>query len=195
MFKNIKGYLIIFYFNLLFYFLTNDISGNLNILGRLLYFWPVEVYYGYLSVFKIIQPITYQFIHADIPHLISNMLLFLIISPRIEEKIGKIKFLIYYLFSGIMAGYITLFLSPLNTYLLGASASIFSLLGVYFYFNLGGKLFNFIDTRILILLILIEQVLLLGVNSDISNISHLIGFLIGFLIYNLEKYDNKEIIT
>lgn len=195
MFKNTKAYFIIFYFNLLLYFFTNDISGNLNILGRLLYFWPVEVYYGYLSFFKIIQPITYQFIHADITHLISNMLLFLIISPRIEEKIGKIKFLTYYLFSGIFAGYITLFLSPLNTYLLGSSASIFSLLGIYFYFNLGGKLFNFIDTRVLILLILIEQVLSLKVDSDVSNISHLIGFSIGFLIYNLEKYGNKEVVT
>lgn len=88
--------------------------------------------------------ITSMFMHANLTHLIVNMVSLIFIGSFVERLIGKKRFLIFYLASGIFAGVFfvllagffgdsalgaRLFGSPL-TFAVGASGAIFGLGGL-----------------------------------------------------------------
>ena len=50
---------------------------------------------------KISPMVTSQFLHAGSLHLLSNMVVLLFLGKKIEERIGSLKFLAFYLASGI----------------------------------------------------------------------------------------------
>lgn len=54
--------------------------------------------------FRLWQPITYMFMHANFSHLFFNMFAVLMFAPALEERWGSKRFLIYYLVTGIGAG-------------------------------------------------------------------------------------------
>ncbi|MCG8673446.1 MAG: rhomboid family intramembrane serine protease [Pseudomonadales bacterium] len=76
--------------------------------------------------------LTYQFLHGDIWHLLSNMIFLAIVGMGVEAAIGSFYFLVGYLVSGILAGmfYGMLTNSPFIP-LVGASGSISALMGMY----------------------------------------------------------------
>ena len=66
-------------------------------------------YYGMLfdfsnPLFKPWQFLTHGFLHADISHIFSNMLLLFFMGPMLESIIGDKKFLVLYLGSLLFAG-------------------------------------------------------------------------------------------
>lgn len=81
------------------------------------YIWPLTL-------------LTSMFLHANLMHLLFNMLALILIGAIFEEKIGTLRFIIIYLVSGI-AG--TLFFALLHWgetyYLIGASGAIMGILG------------------------------------------------------------------
>jgi membrane associated rhomboid family serine protease len=76
--------------------------------------------------------ITYQFLHANLSHLLFNLLALLLISPAFEERIGSGRFVVLFFAGGIVggAGFLLLNLGT-NVALIGASASISSVFGAY----------------------------------------------------------------
>ena len=50
---------------------------------------------------KIASMVTSQFLHAGSMHLLSNMVVLLFLGKKVEERIGSLKFLAFYLASGI----------------------------------------------------------------------------------------------
>src|SRR5262245_39984540 len=48
--------------------------------------------------------ISYQFLHNDILHLLSNMLFLWVFGDNVEDAMGHLKFLVFYLLCGIAAG-------------------------------------------------------------------------------------------
>src|ERR1700676_399960 len=50
---------------------------------------------------KISTMVTSQFLHAGWLHLLSNMVVLLFLGKKVEERIGPLKFLAFYLASGI----------------------------------------------------------------------------------------------
>jgi membrane associated rhomboid family serine protease len=54
------------------------------------------------DLFQKISPmVTSQFLHAGSMHLLSNMVVLLFLGKKVEERIGSLKFLAFYLASGI----------------------------------------------------------------------------------------------
>ena len=49
---------------------------------------------------KISPMVTSQFLHAGSMHLLSNMVVLLFLGNKVEERIGSLKFLAFYLASG-----------------------------------------------------------------------------------------------
>jgi rhomboid protease GluP len=45
--------------------------------------------------------VTSQFLHAGSMHLLCNMVVLLFLGKNVEERIGSLKFLVFYLASGI----------------------------------------------------------------------------------------------
>lgn len=76
--------------------------------------------------------ITSQFLHASIAHVAFNMLFLYIFGNNIEEKLGSIKYLIFYLSCGALAGLSQWFFSATSDVpSLGASGAIAGVMGAY----------------------------------------------------------------
>ncbi|HLP89559.1 MAG TPA: rhomboid family intramembrane serine protease [Nostocaceae cyanobacterium] len=75
---------------------------------------------------------TAQFLHGGWIHLISNMVYLWVFGNNIEERLGHLKYLIFYLFCGSLASLCQWFIS-MNSAIpsLGASGAIAGILGAY----------------------------------------------------------------
>ena len=89
---------------------------------------PDEVY----RVPPIITLFTSMFMHGGFMHLIGNMLYMWIFADNIEDGLGKTKFIIFYLLSGIAAALTQVYMNTESTIpLVGASGAIGGVLGAY----------------------------------------------------------------
>ena len=76
--------------------------------------------------------ITSQFVHAGFIHVAFNMLFLWIFGNNIEEKLGRVKYLLFYLSCGVLAG-LAQFAFTANSPIpsLGASGAIAGVMGAY----------------------------------------------------------------
>jgi membrane associated rhomboid family serine protease len=73
-----------------------------------------------------------MFMHGSWMHIIGNMVYLLIFGDQIEERLGRLKFLIFYLLAGIAAGLAQVWVTPLSPLpCVGASGAIAGVLGAY----------------------------------------------------------------
>lgn len=92
-----------------------------------------------LVSFQSTQPIhpamtifTSMFMHGGLFHLLWNMLYFWIFGNNIEERLGHVRFIFFYLFCGVVAAFSHALLSPgSNVPMIGASGAIAGMLGAY----------------------------------------------------------------
>ncbi|MEN9723263.1 MAG: hypothetical protein RJB38_1249 [Pseudomonadota bacterium] len=81
------------------------------------------------------QLLTYGFLHADVTHLVLNLLMLVFIGNELEEVWGVRRFLLFYFFCVVFAGLTYLGLQLLvwqgNVPLVGASGGIYGLLLAY----------------------------------------------------------------
>ena len=76
--------------------------------------------------------ITSMFLHGGWMHLIGNMMYLYIFGDNIEDKLGKAKFLVFYLITGTIAALTQALLDPSSTIpMIGASGAIAGILGGY----------------------------------------------------------------
>jgi membrane associated rhomboid family serine protease len=73
-----------------------------------------------------------MFMHAGTLHIFGNMLYLFIFGDNVEDNFGPVKYLLFYLLSGIVATFAQLFVS-MNSSIpnLGASGAIAGVLGAY----------------------------------------------------------------
>lgn len=75
---------------------------------------------------------TAMFMHGGWMHLIGNMLYLWIFGDNVEDRLGHVKFLVFYLLCGIAATFAQVFIDPAsNIPNLGASGAIAGVLGAY----------------------------------------------------------------
>lgn len=133
--------------------------------------------------------ITCMFLHANIEHLLSNLMGLYIFGTRVERYYGK-KWLAVIFFVGGTAASVTssLFLTGMA---LGASGAIFALMGAVLMYSLRTK--RSIDGFDLYFLILFALIGLAGggLFAGIDNTAHITGFIYGCVISMLHKIDNK----
>jgi membrane associated rhomboid family serine protease len=88
---------------------------------------------------KISPMVTSQFLHAGLMHLLSNMVVLLFLGKKVEERIGFLKFLAFYLASGI-AGNIVYAAFHLSSHqpVLGASGAVAGVLAASLLCNPNG---------------------------------------------------------
>lgn len=129
--------------------------------------------------------ITSIFMHADLSHLINNMLVLLFVGDNLERAAGKVRYLFIYFGAGILAGISSIgYNMMMNTRAvsIGASGAIFGVVGAMVYILIvnKGKLED-ISTRQIALFALFS--LYGGItNARVDNIAHIGGFIAGFLL-------------
>ena len=76
--------------------------------------------------------ISYQFLHGSAMHLIGNLFFLIVCGFAVEAAIGHLKFLLFYLISGVVGGLLFCFVDPnSNIPLVGASGSISGIMAMY----------------------------------------------------------------
>lgn len=81
---------------------------------------------GWLNIFSA------MFLHGGWLHVISNLWVLYIFGDNVEERMGSIRYLIFYLMSGAAAGLLQAYiLSTSNVPMIGASGAIAGVLGAY----------------------------------------------------------------
>jgi membrane associated rhomboid family serine protease len=75
------------------------------------------------------QLLTSMFTHVELWHIGFNMLALWVLGPQLELAVGRARFLVIYLLSGLAGSATVLWLSPVHGSTLGASGAIFGLMG------------------------------------------------------------------
>ena len=76
--------------------------------------------------------ITSQFVHGGWLHLLGNMLFLVIFGNNVEDRMGSVRYLVFYLVAGLVAAYGFALAHPNSTEtLIGASGAIAGVLGAY----------------------------------------------------------------
>jgi membrane associated rhomboid family serine protease len=81
---------------------------------------------------RLLGLVTSQFLHADVLHLAVNMLFLWVFGNNIEDRLGRLRFLPFFLLCGAVAGLAQAATDPGSAIpLIGASGAISGVLGAY----------------------------------------------------------------
>ncbi len=137
---------------------------------------------------------TAMWLHFGFEHLSSNMFSLLLLGDNLERAVGKGKYILIYLLSGLgasMCSFLYNFITASYAVAAGASGAIFGVIGALFYVVIKnhGKLE---DMTIFRLGILIVYILYTGITTPgIDNAAHIGGLVIGVLLAIL-LYQGRE---
>lgn len=85
--------------------------------------------------------VTTMFLHADLSHLIFNMMPLWVFGRRVEDACGSWRFLAFYLLTGTWANILSVWvLADECIPCIGASGAIFGLMGAYLLLYPGGRI-------------------------------------------------------
>ncbi len=128
---------------------------------------------------------TAVFMHFGIEHILNNMLILYVLGDYLERAMGKARYLILYLVSGVGANVVSLYIDAEESYMVvsaGASGAIFGMIGGLLYAVLinRGRLED-LSTKQLVVMIAFS--LYFGFTSTgVDNVAHVAGLVIGMLV-------------
>jgi membrane associated rhomboid family serine protease len=93
---------------------------------------PLPAADGQIPVVEGVTLFTYMFFHADIFHLLGNMLFLWVFGDNVEDAMGHAKFLFFYLACGVFAGLFHAWMLPGSDIpLIGASGAVAGVIAAY----------------------------------------------------------------
>jgi membrane associated rhomboid family serine protease len=108
--------------------------------------------------------ITSMFMHGGFMHLIGNMLYMWIFADNIEDELGKTKFIIFYILSGIAAALTQVYMNTESTVpMVGASGAIGGVLGAYIVNHPRAKVLVLIPLGFFTQIIKVPAIFVLGI--------------------------------
>lgn len=126
------------------------------------------------------------FLHFDIRHLLNNMLVLFVLGEKLENCLGHVKYLLFYILCGIGANLISLQFylksGELFTMSAGASGAIFGVIGglIWIVYRNRGRIGD-MNSRQLVLMANLS--LYLGFTSTgVNNAAHVGGLAIGIIL-------------
>ncbi len=136
------------------------------------------------------QFFSYQFLHADLWHLLGNMLFLYVFGNAVEDRLGKLGYLFFYLAGGVVAGLAHVMTSEAPV--LGASGSVAAVTGAFLAFfpltniTLGYWFIFIFDTFVVSAIVLIlfrvaqDFIFNLSGIGNVAYMAHLAGYAYGF---------------
>ncbi|HEU5202774.1 MAG TPA: rhomboid family intramembrane serine protease [Candidatus Limnocylindrales bacterium] len=107
--------------------------------------------------------VTSQFLHGGWLHLVGNMLYLWIFGNNIEDRLGRIAFLLFYLAGGVIAALAQVAVDPDSTVpLIGASGAIAATLGAYLVLFPGARITTLVFLGFFYQLINVPAIVVLG---------------------------------
>ncbi len=182
--------------------LGSDFSPFLNRYGaKPLFVMNMTSPIGYPSPFTTI--FTSMFLHGGLLHVGGNMLYLWIFGNNIEDSMGHLRFIIFYLVSGIVAVYTFSLLNPMSiTPMVGASGAVSGVLGAYLILFPRAKVLTLVPLGFYMQMIKVPAIFVLGmwivvqiINGSVSRgggsgvawFAHIGGFAAGMILIGLFK--------
>jgi len=143
---------------------------------------------------------TAMFMHAGFLHLAGNMLYLWIFGDNVEDALGHIPYLVFYLVGGVLATLAHVFTNPVSVIpTVGASGAIAAVLGAYLVLYPQSRILTFIPIGYFMTLKLVPAAIVLGAwfilqffngvlslgSPDMGGVAfwaHIGGFLAGVLL-------------
>ncbi len=148
--------------------------------------------------------ITATFLHGGWMHIIGNMVFLYIFGKNVEDRMGHVKYLIFYLLVGMLANGSQAFISQTSKIpLIGASGAIAGVLGSYFFYYPYAKILTLLPIFFFIRIIEIPAFIFLGfwflmqtlnstatisaqmsshqASGGVAFIAHAVGFIAGLI--------------
>ena len=135
---------------------------------------------GLVQAGEIWRLATSMFLHIGLVHLVVNMYSLLIIGRQLESFLGKWKFLLVYLGSGILGSLLSVVVH--SSISAGASGAIFGLLGSLLYFGYHYRLYLGTVLKTQVIPIIILNLLIGFMVPGIDNFAHIGGLVGGYLL-------------
>jgi membrane associated rhomboid family serine protease len=106
---------------------------------------------------------TSMFLHGGWLHLLGNMLFLWIFGNNVEDRLGAIPFLLFYLVGGVAAALTQVVIDPRSTIpLVGASGAIAAALGAYIVLFPGARILSLVFLGFFYQLIEVPAIIVLG---------------------------------
>lgn len=150
--------------------------------------------------------LTSLFLHGGFMHLIGNMLFLWVFGDNVEDSMGHVRFLAFYLICGIAASLVHALSDPASTApLIGASGAISGVLGAYFILHprvkvwvlmfawLPMKLPTFIILGLWAVLQFANSLTADGAAGGVAWWAHVAGFIAGAALIPLFKYPHVRL--
>ncbi|HPE89422.1 MAG TPA: rhomboid family intramembrane serine protease [Spirochaetia bacterium] len=139
------------------------------------------------------QPFTYMFVHANLRHLLFNMLGLFFFGSSVERSLGSREFLFFYLLTGALAGLFSLAAFSLGgamgVSLVGASGAVYAVLLAFAVINPRARIFIWgvvpVPAPILVAGYTVIELWsqLFGSGGGVAHLTHLAGFAFAALYF------------
>ncbi len=151
---------------------------------------------------KLFSLISYMFLHGGFWHILGNMWFLYIFGDNVEDYLGSLRFLAFYILCGICAALFQILLNPISRVpTIGASGAIAGVMGAYFILHPRAKILTLIPIIIIPLFFEIPAFIFLGfwfamqffnaagngAGESIAWWAHVGGFLAGMIMIKLSS--------
>ncbi|MPY86395.1 MAG: rhomboid family intramembrane serine protease [Luteitalea sp.] len=142
--------------NILVYFITPNLETPAG-----------EVFlsrYGLVpQYFNVEALLTSMFVHGGLAHLFGNMLYLWIFGDNVEDRMGHVRFIVFYVMCGTLAALVQTLIKPDSLIpMVGASGAISGVLGAYFVLFPRARVLTLVPLFIFVTFVEIPAVILLG---------------------------------
>ena len=149
----------------------------------------------------LLSVISANFFHANFIHILGNLWSFWIFGNNVEDKLGKLRFIIFLIFIGIISISVHTYLNQDSLIpIVGASGIVSGLMGAYVFMFPNARLlvlvpFGFlfpttIKAKFFMVFWFLSQILISISDQNISWEAHVGGFVFGYLL--LRIFNNKR---
>lgn len=150
-----------------------------------------------------LKVLTSMFLHGGWFHIISNLWILIIFGDNVEDRMGSVRYLIFYLLGGASAAYLQAFFFPSSGVpMIGASGAIAGVLGAYLILYPRARIASLVPIFFIFTLVELPAVIFLGfwfvsqlfsgwlalqgaVSNGIAWWAHIGGFVFGLLTVSL----------
>ena len=163
---------------------------------------------AHLSIFNLFSS---MFLHAGWMHVIGNMWVLWLFGDNVEDQMGHLKYLLFYLLVGVIAGAAHYLANPTSTVpVIGASGAVAGIMGAYFVMFRQARVFTYIPPIFLVTIpawvylgfwalsqLYYGAIRLVGAQAgQIAFWAHIGGFAAGMILYRFflqPKYDESGV--
>jgi len=138
---------------------------------------------------------THMFLHGNLLHIFINMFVLFQFGPFVEMRLGKLRYLAFYLLGGVLAGLIQVVVTPASPVpAVGASGAIAAVIGAFIYLYPHSRLYLFflipMSSFTLAIIFTLFTLALIGspfylggveLSLGLANGAHLGGFAFGYI--------------